>query len=235
MTYTETVQPSTALWELCAEVSTTCLRIQNTEPEVCFTCAATRDLYFLTDKSRSGDGTRPPGQTLVSSPSLPLPFSGDEHVALDGVDQPLLPPRTALSPHHASWSPAIQNPVYWPSGGFDAQYQLQAPVSSNSPIQAIWAPASPEAGTHLAATVCSFDCEVHTEAYHDALVLLNRRNHLPSQFIHGWQSTRTDEIMSWFVQQEYASSSSSLVDADGQVHQPALPTRQDGEMLRVCK
>lgn len=166
---------------------------------------------------------------------MPLPFSGDEHVALDGVDQPLLPPRTALSLQHAPWSPAIQTAVYWPGVGFGTQYQLQAPVGSNSPRQAIWGPASPEAGAHLAATVCSFDCDVHTEAYHDAIVLLNRRNHLPSQFIHGWQSTRTDEIVSWFVQQDHASSSSSLVYTDGQVHQPALPTRQDGEMLRVCK
>lgn len=164
---------------------------------------------------------------------MPLPFSGDEHVVVDGVDQPLLPPITTFSLQHESWSQAIiQSPIYWPVG-FDPQYQLQVPVSSTSPRKAFWAPVPPESGTILAANMCSFDCDVHTEAYHDALLLLKRRNDLPSQFMHGWQSARTDEIMSWFVQQEHVSSASSLVCADGQAHQPALPTRQDGEMLRV--
>ncbi|KAL2292206.1 hypothetical protein FJTKL_10838 [Diaporthe vaccinii] len=117
---------------------------------------------------------------------------------------------------------------------FDSQYQLQSPAASiNQRQQSLWAPVCPEALSPLAATACSFDCEIHTEAHHDALVLLNRRNQLPAQFIHGWQPTRTDEIMLWFVQQEHVPSSSSLVCADGQVHQPALPTRQDGEMLRI--
>lgn len=130
----------------------------------------------------------------------------------------------------------IQSPVYWSSMDFDSQYQLQASAGSiNQRQQGLWAPVPPEAASPLAATVCSFDCEIHTEAYHDALVLLSRRNQLPAQFIQGWQPTRTDEIMLWFVQQEHAPSSTSLVCADGQVHQPALPTRQDGEMLRVCK
>lgn len=166
---------------------------------------------------------------------MPLPFSGDEHVTLDGVDQPLLPPKTFFSFHHSPWSPVIRSPAYWSSADFDTQYQPSIPVGSTSQKQGVWLPVSPEAVTPLTPTVCSFDCDVHTEAYHDALVLLNRRNQLPAQFIHGWQSTRTDEIVSWFVQQEHVSSPASLICADGQVHQPTLPTRQDGEMLRVCK
>lgn len=154
---------------------------------------------------------------------------------MDGVDQPLLPPRTIFPPQQASWPPTIQSPAYWPSVNFDTQYQLHAPASSFNQRQSLWAPPPPESMSPLASTVCSFDCEIHTEAYHDALVLLYKRNRLPAQFIQGWQPARTDEIMLWFVQQEHVLSPPSLAYADGQLHQPTLPTRQDGEMLRVCK
>jgi hypothetical protein len=179
---------------------------------------------------------------VVSSPSLiPLPFSGDEQVALDGVDRPLLPPRTVCSPEQAPWSPAMHSPAYWSGVDFDTQHRLPTQIGLASHGHGLWASVSTGAATPLAAYICSLDCKVHTEAYHDALVLLDRRNQLPAQFVHGWQSNRTDEIMSWFSQQENMPSSPSPspspVRADGQLHldQPALPTRQDGEMLRVCQ
>ncbi|KAI3398421.1 hypothetical protein diail_9241 [Diaporthe ilicicola] len=180
------------------------------------------------------DGSGPSTQPLTPSPGLlPLPFTGDEHISLDGIDQSLLPPRREPPLQQVAWSPVVQSPVYWSSMDFDARNRLHAPEALVSHRQSLWASTSQGAISPLTPPVCGFDCATHTEAFHDALVLLNLRNELPARFIQRWQHSRTDEILTWLIQQEHIPSSPLLTCADGRTNQLAAATRRDAEMLRV--
>lgn len=159
-----------------------------------------------------------------------------EHVLIDGINQPLLPLRSAsLQQYQTSWELPIAAQNYWNGVNLDTQPFLDTTAESNTAWQGRWT-AVPGADLNPPASACGPCCTVHTEAYHDSLMLLHRRNELPAQFIQLWEPGRTDEVLMWLVQQQSSLSSPlSSVPVVDQAHPPIPPTRQNAELLRVCR
>ncbi|KUI74334.1 hypothetical protein VM1G_09938 [Cytospora mali] len=143
---------------------------------------------------------------------------------------------SSLSQQHQqkTWELAIPSQDYWPGVNFNTQPLLDSTAGSNISWQGFWAAVSGEDIDPPATPACGPNCIVHTEAFHDSLILLHKRNELPTQFVQRWQPRRTDEVLMWLVQQQSSLASSSLsAPVPDQAHLPIPPTRQNAELLRV--
>lgn len=162
-----------------------------------------------------------------------------EHVVIDGINHPLLPLRSSILQKHQapSWNLPVANRSYWHGVDINAQPLPDAAAAEPSTAwQGQWAAVSGADFNHPAAPACGPGCTVHTEAFHDSLILLRKRTELPAQFIQLWQPERTDEVLRWLVQQQSPlSPTPSPVPVADQAHPPVPPTRQSAELLRVCR
>lgn len=190
------------------------------------------EISLIADRRIKGRGWSDQ-QTIPSVGVLPPPFVEDEQVITDGINSPLLPPKPSpLLQQQEIWDLSMPAPDYWLDFSLDTQSPRDTAMEPKIPWQGSWAAVS---GADVVDSPAEPTCG-HTDVFHDSLILLNKRQELPAQFIQRWQSGRTDEILLWLVQQQssLASSPSSTFVAD-QAHLPIPPTRQNAELLRVCK
>lgn len=158
-------------------------------------------------------------------------------MVVDGIVRPLLPMLMPSIPQHpAYWEAAMPNQGYWPGANFGTHLLTETTSGSDFSGKGLWAAVAGADIDPSASPACGPSCTVHTEAFHESLVLLRRRNELPAQFIQRWQTGRTDEILSWLVQQQGTlTSPPSSVPGTDQAHLPIPPTRLNAELLRVCE
>ncbi|KAK7739177.1 hypothetical protein SLS53_005813 [Cytospora paraplurivora] len=168
---------------------------------------------------------------------LPAPFEEAEHIVVDGVVRPLLPLIMPSIPQQRTyWELAIPNQDYWPGANFGTHLLTDTASGSDFPGKGLWAAVAGAGIDPSASPACGPSCTVHTEAFHESLILLQRRNELPAQFIQRWQPGRTDEMLSWLVQQQGTlTSPPSSVPMIDQAHLPIPPTRLNAELLRVSQ
>lgn len=74
----------------------------------------------------------------------------------------------------------------------------------------------------------------HSEAYHSAALLLDEVIAFPANYVKHWRPEKTDEVLFW-LNRQMASTASSPNLVSGKVALPFQPTRQDAELLRICK
>lgn len=244
------MQPRPALQQLCEEVSTAFMRVYDKWPKVRPPLTLHRRItrWFQipgnsSDEDNISLSRRDPGPYTIpnlSSGLLPSVFVGDEHVLVDGVHEALLPATSQLlqqqqqqlqkqREQQQQQQQQRQRPrEEWPqyaqattsSTGWDDHWQGLSPAM----IQRDGSPGG-----------CQPDCGIHTEAFHDARVLLAKIIDFPGQYVQQWQPGRTDEVLLWLNQQASFEPSSPSGSLSGSASLPFQPTRQDAELLRICE
>lgn len=158
---------------------------------------------------------------------LPSAFAGDEQVSIAGVAQPLLQP---ASPH-------FQQQHQWSSsdGGQFADVIVPAPWGDH--WQGLWSASfgpNTSPGQHVESSTCQPECTIHSEAYHSAALLFGKIITFPAKYVQQWRPEKTDEVLFWLNRQT-ALEASSPGSVSSNVTLPLQPTRQDAELLRICK
>lgn len=151
----------------------------------------------------------------MSFGQLPPPFIEDELIHIEGVSRPLLPPKS------------------------DARTQVRASASSpDSPShwQAVWpTKLAPRETDPIAEPACPPDCTLHSQAAHDASIVLRKMNAFPARYMEQWQPDGTDDVLYWLQLQSPAVSTPpppSQVDAAEM--STTDPNVEDAVLLRLC-
>lgn len=194
--------------------------------------AAFLHLYFLprkhmtdiSDRSSRRSGARVPSPVSpLAFSALPLVFTGDDHVPIEGISQALLPTNSEHSQFQLQhWQRPTQ--VFQPPDWWDHWMETPTCGANNNRN-------SPEL-----LALCPQDCTLHSSAYHTAEVLLSKINAFPTRYFGRWQPEKTDEVLFWLCQQQTPFSPGLPSTATStSVSMSPQPTRQDAELLRICK
>lgn len=82
---------------------------------------------------------------------------------------------------------------------------------------------------------CPPDCALHSQAAHDASMLLRKINAFPARYVELWQPDGTDDVLRWLHFQNPAASPSLPSQVDALAAPTAGPSREDAVLLRLCK
>lgn len=155
---------------------------------------------------------------------LPSAFAGDELTVAQGISQALLPTTSELFQQQQQWPPTD-----WP------QLLEAGSTQWSSHCRGLCSPTLKRSMIPGLSDTCQPDCTVHSEAFHAAAVLLNMFKAWPGQHIQHWQPGKNDEILFWLVQQLSPEASSPSSPSSSFADLSFQPTRQDAELLRICK
>lgn len=158
---------------------------------------------------------------------LPSAFSGDEHVCIAGVAQALLPPTL----------PHLQQQHQWVASDWGQLVGNTIPAPLSNEWQGFWTPSLDKGvsfSPQIEADACQPGCTMHSEAHHSAALLVGKLIAFPTNYVQQWLLEKTDGVLVWLNRQTTLEAS-PLGSASGSIPLPLQPTRQDAELLRICK
>lgn len=176
--------------------------------------------------SRNSEGPEPCHIVAPPFGLLPSAFA-DEHVSIAGVTEPLLPP--------ASFQPQQQHQLASTTWGQFAEDVVSAPWSDH--WQSFWMASSGRDASpsqQVGSSLCLPGCILHSRAYHSAALLIENMIAFPANYVQQWRPEKTDEVLFW-LNRQIAFEASSPDSSSGRMVLPFQPTRQDAELLRICK
>lgn len=186
----------------------------------------------LTDTSPRCLHRRDPGSYSVpslSSGALPSVFTTGEPNVVEGVEQGLLPPT-----YQPQKQQQQQQQQQWINENWAQHTGAASSTSAASPWEESFSAAHGEQGSP---DVCQPDCRAHSEAFHDANMLLDKLDVAPKRMCLSWEKRKTDEVLSWLYKQATSDPlSSPRPDSPcGPAASSSQPTIHDAELLRICE
>lgn len=119
------------------------------------------------------------------------------------------------------------------------------PGSAQPPWNSPWTSAPGSLGP-AGLPMCDANCNLHSDAIHDAVRLLAATHSAPFRFINNaWNPDKTEEVVTWLMNWNNLPSSPQPPSpgttwpvpnsAQDLMYLPIPPTKENAELLRICE